>query len=160
MKINSIIPYLSLCFLALLPVFPVFADSGEQKRAQLKQTLNQHQGEVVYLDFWASWCGPCRKSFPWMNEMQATYREQGFTVISVNLDKERKLAEQFLQQSQARFPVVYDPEGVLAKQYQLKGMPMSFLLDRQGEVRVAHTGFFSDKRQQYEAEIKHLLTLK
>ena len=81
-------------------------------------------------------------------------------MISINLDKERRLADKFLQQTPAQFPVIFDPQGLLATQYQLKGMPMSFLLDRQGEIRVTHTGFFIVKGLQYENEIKHLLALK
>ena len=106
-------------------------------------TLKDLRGRVVYLDFWASWCTPCRRSFPWMNEMKAKYADRGFEIVSVNLDQERALAETFLQQVPASFTVVYDPAGELATRYGLKGMPTSFLIDR--------------KQKVYEAEIEQLL---
>ncbi len=120
-------------------------------------TLKDLRGRVVYLDFWASWCTPCRRSFPWMNEIKAKYADQGLEIVSVNLDQERALAQTFLQQFPASFTVVYDPAGELATRYALKGMPTSFLIDRQGRVRYHHVGFIVKKQKVYEAEIEQLL---
>jgi cytochrome c biogenesis protein CcmG/thiol:disulfide interchange protein DsbE len=120
-------------------------------------TLKELRGRVVYLDFWASWCTPCLRSFPWMNEMKAKYADRGLEIISVNLDQERVLAETFLQQVPASFTVVYDPAGELATRYGLKGMPTSFLIDRQGKLRYHHIGFLVKKQKVYEAEIEQLL---
>lgn len=126
----------------------------------LKQALAQHQGQVVYLDFWASWCGPCRKSFPWMNDMQQKYREQGFTIISVNLDANKALAEKFLLENPANFSVIYDPKGDIAQRFKIKGMPSSLLIDRKGQVQQAHNGFFSHKVELYEAQLTAQLAIK
>ncbi len=126
--------------------------------AELTSQLEQAKGKVVYVDFWASWCKPCRKSFPWMNEMLSKYGEQGLTVITVNLDKERKLADQFLAENPASFKVIYDAEGVTAKAFQLKGMPNSFILGRNGEVHSSHVGFNDQKQDEYEAALKQLLS--
>lgn len=120
-------------------------------------TLLDLRGRVVYLDFWASWCAPCRKSFPWMNEMAAKYGDQGLEIVSINLDKERALAEEFLRQVPAKFAVIYDPAGRLAEQYRLIGMPTSYLIDRRGEVRHHHVGFHTSKQGTYESEIQQLL---
>lgn len=120
-------------------------------------TLKDLRGRVVYLDFWASWCTPCRRSFPWMNEMKAKYADRGLEIVSINLDQERALAETFLQQVPASFTVVYDSAGELATRYGLKGMPTSFLIDRQGKLRYHHVGFLVKKQEAYEAEIKQLL---
>ncbi len=134
----------------LAPDFPIPARAGAA-------TLQDLRGRVVYLDFWASWCTPCRKSFPWMNEMAARYADQGLEIISVNLDKERALAEKFLREMPASFVVVYDPAGRLAEQYGLIGMPTSYLIDRRGEVRQRHVGFHVRSQDAYESEIQQLL---
>lgn len=128
-----------------------------QSQIDLQAVLLQHKGEVVYLDFWASWCVPCRKSFPWMNKMQQQHQQQGFAVISVNLDAEHSLAKAFLTRNNANFPVIYDPKGHIARHFKIKGMPSSMLIDREGKIRQSHSGFFSNKIKSYEAEITALL---
>ena len=124
----------------------------------LDQQLNNAKGKVVYVDFWASWCIPCRKSFPWMNNLAAQYQTQGLIILSINLDHSRVLADEFLAQIPANFPVIYDPKGNIAKKYQLKGMPSSFIINRQGQIVSAHVGFNEEKKAAYEQEIKALLT--
>ncbi|AXV67268.1 TlpA family protein disulfide reductase (plasmid) [Pseudoalteromonas lipolytica] len=124
---------------------------------QLAALLSQNKGKVVLLDFWASWCSPCRRSFPWLIEMQNTYREQGLTVIAVNIDVERADAEKFLTDFAVNFNIIYDPDAVIGRQYQLKGMPSSFLIDKEGIVRYQHTGFVINKLDQYEQHIKTLI---
>src|SRR5450755_860471 len=89
--------------------------------------LDKLRGRVVYVDFWASWCGPCRRSFPWMNVMQQKYGAQGFTVIGVNVDKRRPDAQRFLQQTPAVFSIVYDETGKTPEAWAVKGMPSSYL---------------------------------
>lgn len=122
--------------------------------------LSEYRGKVVYLDFWASWCVPCRKSFPWMNEQQSKYSKQDFVIIAVNLDKKKSLANTFLTDNPANFQVIYDPKGELAKHYQIKGMPSSILFDRNGKPVKAHTGFFVKKKAEYEQEIELLVQTK
>jgi cytochrome c biogenesis protein CcmG/thiol:disulfide interchange protein DsbE len=144
--------------------FPVFASTNQPApdfslpTAQGEIELNKLQGQVVYLDFWASWCGPCRKSFPWMKAMQSRYGRDGLKVIAVNLDKKREQAEKFLEELQAQFTVAFDPEGKVAEQYQLVGMPTSFLIDRQGRIHSTHIGFREPDKGRMEAEIQALLT--
>lgn len=140
------------------------ANAGDESQLNgqqgLTQMLEQHKGDVIYLDFWASWCGPCRKSFPWMNDMQNKYQQQGFTVISINLDAEHELAQKFLKENPALFTVIYDPKGLTTRQYKVKGMPTSYLIGRDGQIKKAHTGFFTKKTPIYEDEIKQLLSTK
>lgn len=124
---------------------------------ELSLLLAKHKGKVIYLDFWASWCGPCRKSFPWMNKIQSTYSPEQFTVISINLDNDKALAKAFLHTLPASFPVIYDPKGQLAKKYKVKGMPSSYLINSNGELVQQHTGFFNKKIKQYEYEITQLI---
>lgn len=116
-------------------------------------SLAQWQGKLVYLDFWASWCGPCRQSFPWMNDMQARYGERGLQVVAVNLDARRGDSEKFLAQVPASFPVAFDPNGETARRYAIKGMPSSVLIGPDGRVVRVHEGFRPEQRQALEAAI-------
>lgn len=120
--------------------------------------LEAHRGKIVWVDFWASWCTPCRRSFPWLNDVMARYGDQGLVIVGVNVDKERALAEEFLRDTPARFSIVYDPEGATAEKYEVLGMPSSFLIDRDGNVISSHIGFRRDERGNYEAAIVEALS--
>ncbi|MGR6872969.1 TlpA disulfide reductase family protein [Pseudomonas sp. HK3] len=122
-----------------------------------KFDLAQYKNKVVYLDFWASWCGPCRKSFPWLNEIETKYKKQGLVVIGVNLDTELDQAKQFLKDVPANFRVFSDPDGKLAEKYKLVGMPSSFVIDGKGKVRHRHVGFKQSNIDAYEKSIESLL---
>jgi cytochrome c biogenesis protein CcmG/thiol:disulfide interchange protein DsbE len=98
-------------------------------------------GHVVYLDFWASWCIPCRESFPWMNALLDKYRDKGLQVITVNLDKDPAAARKFMKAMNSTLPVVFDSAGSLAKLYNLEVMPTSFVYGRDGRLRTRHAGF-------------------
>ncbi len=121
--------------------------------------LAKLSGKVVYLDFWASWCKPCLKSFPWMKTMKTRYQDQGFEIIAVNLDKERRLADAFLANIEVNFKVAFDPAGDTAALYKLRGMPSSFLIGRDGKLHVTHVGFRDKDKSKVEAAIKRLLEL-
>jgi len=120
-------------------------------------TLADFRGQVVLLDFWASWCGPCRESFPWMNSLQQRFGEQGLKVVAVNLDDDSAAAREFLQQLPAQFTVLLDPDAQLPETFAVMGMPSSYLLDRQGRLRATHVGFHSQRIPDYENTIKTLL---
>ena len=119
--------------------------------------LRELKGKVVLLDFWASWCEPCRQSFPWMNDLQRRYGERNLVVVAVNVDQDRKLAEQFLAATPAGFRVEYDPVGTLAEKLGVETMPMSFLIDANGTLRSRHAGFKDTQRKEREAAIVGLL---
>ena len=119
--------------------------------------LQQYAGKVVLLDFWASWCSPCLKSFPWMNELQKKHGADGLVVLAVNVDQDRKLADAFLGKTPAQFKIEFDPNGTVARQFDVQAMPTSFLIDRQGKVRVRHAGFKEKNREQREQQIAQLL---
>ena len=119
--------------------------------------LSDYRGKVVYLDFWASWCAPCRKSFPWMNEIKQRYASQGLEVLAVNMDGQRGDAEAFLSAHPAAFTVAFDDQGKTATAYRVKGMPSSYLIDRDGKVREVHTGFRDDQREALEGMIRQAL---
>lgn len=125
---------------------------------EFEQAMEQYKGKVVYVDFWASWCAPCRESFPWMNTMQENYQAQGFVILSINLDAQPTLADEFLQQTPANFGIIFDSKGLLAKRFKLKGMPSSYLFNRQGKLISTHTGFNATKQKKYQREIIQALT--
>jgi thiol-disulfide isomerase/thioredoxin len=120
-------------------------------------SLEQFRGKVVYLDFWASWCKPCKKSFPWMRDMKTAYAEQGLEVVAVNLDKDRKLADAFLKAVDVNFIVAFDASGDSAAAYKLRGMPSSYLIGRDGKLYASHIGFRDKDKSKMEQAIKRLL---
>lgn len=122
--------------------------------------LGKLKGKVVYVDFWASWCVPCRKSFPWMNELHKKYKDQGLEVVAVNLDKSREPIDEFLTKTPADFTIAYDPNGTMATTYKVSGMPSSYLIDRNGQLQVSHIGFRDKDKEELEGKIKELLAGK
>jgi len=148
----------ALATLFLVAGFWAAAANSNADAQQFDPTL--YKGQVIYLDFWASWCVPCRLSFPWMNELQAEYGGKGLTIVAVNVDHDAAAAQQFLEQVPASFKIVYDPSGRIAQKYPLKGMPTSFLIGRDGTVRFEHDGFSNERRNEYLAHINALIAEK
>jgi len=123
-----------------------------------KVQLESQKGKVVYIDFWASWCVPCKKSFPWMHDIKQRYADQGFEILAVNLDKDRKLADEFLKEMDVNFLVGFDESGKCASDYKLRGMPSSYLIDRDGKVHASHIGFRESDKAGLEQAIRNLLS--
>ena len=121
--------------------------------------LSHHRGKVVIVDFWASWCKPCRQSIPWLNEMRTRYGASGLIIVGVNVDAERADAERFLREVPIEFEVVFDPQGELAKGFGIKGMPSSYFFDRSGKMVATHLGFRNAKKAANEVALKKLLNL-
>jgi len=119
--------------------------------------LSAYKGKVVYLDFWASWCQPCKASFPYMEKLKHMYGDKGFVVIAVNVDHAQPRAQAFLQAMNSDLDVVYDPKGELPAKYAVKDMPTSFLIDRTGQIRYTHNGFYPEQTPQYDAQVSELL---
>lgn len=115
------------------------------------------RGRVTYLDFWASWCPPCRQSFPWMDALHRRYRERGFQVVAVNLDHDRTLAEAFLDEQKPSFVVAFD-NGSVAHRFGVQAMPSSYLIGRDGQLLSGHTGFRDADRGRLEAAVRGALT--
>jgi len=129
---------------------PTFPDNTEI-------SLKDFKGRVVYLDFWATWCPPCRKSFPWMDEMHERYKDEGLSIIAVSVDKKRELIEQFIKKMEPGFIIAHDPTGTVAKTYQLRAMPTTYLINRNGQLVMTHMGFRSKDTDKLEATIQSLL---
>ncbi len=116
------------------------------------------KGKVVLVDFWASWCEPCKQSFPVMEELHRRYAERGLVIIAINVDENRPDMEAFLKKNAATFIVLRDANQKLVEKTGIATMPSSFLIDRQGKVRFQHTGFRgAETRKKYEEEIEGLL---
>lgn len=138
------------------------ANISEVDFTQLNDTITSESlaGKIVYVDFWASWCKPCFKSFPWMHEMQEKYAADGLTIIAVNLDKEASLSTSFLEKAPANFDLVFDSEASLAELFKVKAMPSSYLFGRNGNLEASHMGFQEKNRDLYEKELRILLGLE
>lgn len=140
--------------LALSPI--ATADST----ANVDLDLSEYRGKVIVVDFWASWCVPCRRSFPWLNAMSEKYAEDGLVVIGVNVDQEAGSAAEFLQKYPANFEIEYDQSGSLARKFGVQAMPSSFVIGRDGQTKAHHLGFKVKRQDEYEAAIVAALELE
>ena len=141
-----LLPAYHACAESKAPAFTLPSLNGEV-------SLSDYRGKVVYLDFWASWCGPCRQSFPWMQQMQEKYRASGVEFIAINLDENRQDAEAFMQKQGVSFTIVFDPSGTTPKLYKIPGMPSSFIIGKDGMILFSHVGFVANSREAYEKHI-------
>jgi thiol-disulfide isomerase/thioredoxin len=122
---------------------------------KLPETL---KGKVVLLDFWASWCDPCKASFPAMEELHKRYEAQGLVVIAVNVDEKKSDMDGFLKKNAASFTIVRDAAQKLVAQAGIATMPSSFIVDQEGKVRFVHAGYFGEEtKKQYQQQIESLL---
>lgn len=133
------------------------APAVELQGTQGKYKLSESKAKLTYLDFWASWCGPCKQSFPWMNSMQEKYGNKGLDVVAVNLDANTQDAQTFLKNMPANFKVLFDASGATPKQFGVKGMPTSYLIDADGNIVLQHMGFNDKDKVALEEKIKQVL---
>jgi cytochrome c biogenesis protein CcmG, thiol:disulfide interchange protein DsbE len=119
--------------------------------------LEQLRGRWVYVDFWASWCAPCKQSFPFMNAMRAKFRDRALEIVAINVDAKRADADRFLRQVPAEFSIAFDPAGETAKRFAVKSMPSAYLIDPKGRVRMVHRGFKSADAEAIEREIANAI---
>jgi thiol-disulfide isomerase/thioredoxin len=120
-------------------------------------TLASLRGKVVYLDFWASWCGPCRVSFPQLEQLRRDLGPRGFEVLAINVDEVEADALRFLQAEPVSYPVVRDGSGATPGRYGIQGMPTGYLVDRDGVVRLVHHGYRKSDGEQLRSHIVELL---
>jgi thiol-disulfide isomerase/thioredoxin len=144
----------AICFPSLLAALILAASP---RAAAPLENLGPVAGKVLWVDFWASWCTPCRRSFPWLNEMHTKYAARGLQIIAVNLDTERAAAERFLEETPAEFALRFDPSGTLAKEFDVQAMPSSYVLDAAGNVLSRHFGFKLASARDYEEAIVEAL---
>jgi cytochrome c biogenesis protein CcmG/thiol:disulfide interchange protein DsbE len=120
--------------------------------------LSEYKGRVVLIDFWASWCAPCKTSFPALDALYRAYEPRGLQVLAVNLDERRRDADAFLSEHPHTMPVLFDLHGEAPKAFGVQGMPTSFVIDRTGAIRFTHMGYSANIAQQYRQEIGLLLS--
>lgn len=123
-------------------------------------SLADFKGQVVYLDFWASWCGPCAVSLPELEKLRAQFHNKGFEVVAINLDQSEEDARRFLKNKKISYPILMDKKQKTPEQYGVVGMPTAFMLDRQGLLRETHTGFTLDDVDKIAKIIQRLLDEK
>lgn len=120
--------------------------------------LTDYKGRVVIVDFWASWCAPCKTAFPALDTLFREYHARGVEVLAVNLDERRRDADAFLARLPHAMPVLFDPAGTSAEAFAVQGMPSSFVIDPSGVIRFTHIGYSGDVGTTYRREIQQLLS--
>jgi peroxiredoxin len=137
--------------------------SGEAGNFTLKSAdgsnirLSEYRGQVVMLNFWASWCGPCRQEFPHLDTLQQKYTDLGFTIFGINVEQDRAQAEKVLRDIPVTFPILFDDGNQVSELYNVDAMPMTVLLDRNGVVRYMHRGYKPGYEVAYEEQVRRLV---
>ncbi len=133
------------------PAFTLTALSGGQG------ALSQYKGQVVLVNFWATWCGPCQQEMPLLDQMYKKYKPAGFTLIGVNVDKEEPAVKDLLARKPVSFPVLLDPANQVSKAYHVDEMPSSVIIDRKGDIRYIHRGYRPGDENEYQDRIRQLI---
>ena len=133
------------------PDFTLASNKGKNIR------LNDLRGKVVMINFWATWCAPCRKELPLLNNLYNKYKNKGFVLLGVNIDEKSSLAKKMIKELKINFPVLFDKTQSTSESYDLQAMPSTFIIDKNGVVRFAHYGYKSGYEKKYEKDVKSLL---
>jgi thiol-disulfide isomerase/thioredoxin len=136
---------------SLAPSFALPSRSGDMV------SLDKLKGQVIMLNFWASWCGPCRQEMPLLDQMHKRYSSLGFTLLGVNVEANTQDAEKWLTQTPVTFPVLFDKENKVSKLYDVNAMPSTVFIDRKGNVRYLHRGYKNGDESEYLNQIRALL---
>ncbi len=151
---------LTLCFAGQLaaaapsgpaPDFTLKSNSGENIK------LSELRGQVVMINFWASWCGPCRQEMPLLDQLYQRYQPMGFTLLGVNVEEDSAAANKVLKEIPVSFPVLYDNKNQVSETYQVRAMPSTVLIDRDGQVRYLHKGYQPGYEEEYQQQIRELV---
>ncbi len=119
--------------------------------------LSQFKGQVVMLNFWASWCGPCRTEMPILEKLHEKYKPMGFSMVGVNVEPDSKLAVEWLKATPVTFPILFDTKSEVSKLYQVAGMPSTVIVDRKGNLRWLHRGYKPGDENEYQDQIRALV---
>ena len=120
-------------------------------------SLDQYKGQVVMINFWASWCGPCRTEMPILDKLHAKYKPMGFTMIGVNVEPDSSLAATWLKSTPVSFPILFDTKSEVSKLYAVAGMPSTVIIDRKGNLRWLHRGYKAGDENEYLNQIRALV---
>lgn len=163
MKLKNTIIALVFCILAATslassglegqqaPDFALKSSTGENLR------LSEFRGDVVMINFWATWCGPCRQEMPLLDELYSRYQRVGFSLLGVNIDDDSRRAMQMIDELGVNFPVVFDARKDVSKLYEVEAMPVTVIVDREGTVRYIHHGYKPGYEDKYLDQIRSLL---
>ena len=162
--LKGLVKGLALATVFVLPAFaasssgpaPGFQLSGRNGKAV---DLSQFKGQVVMINFWATWCGPCRQEMPLLEDIYKKYKPMGFTMLAVNVEPDSKAAEAWLGKlsKPVSFPVAFDTESKVSKMYKVAGMPSTVFVDRKGNIRVMHKGYKAGDENFYLTQIRSML---
>jgi thiol-disulfide isomerase/thioredoxin len=119
--------------------------------------LSEFRGEVVLINFWASWCGPCRQEMPLLDQLYQRYNPIGFTILGINVEEDPGQAMKLLKDVPVSFPILFDTENSVSKLYHLTGMPSTMIVDRDGNIRFQHFAYLPGYEKKYEEQIKELI---
>ena len=150
---------LALLMSAVPLVFAV-SSSGPAANFTLKSAtgenirLSEYRGQVVLINFWASWCGPCRQEMPHLDALHRQYEALGFTVFGINVEQNRELADRILRDTPVTFPILFDDRNHVSELYDVDAMPVTVLVDRSGEIRFMHRGYKPGYEQEYERQVR------
>jgi peroxiredoxin len=136
---------------------PMAPDFTLKSREGVNIKLSELRGQVVMVNFWASWCGPCRQEMPILQQLYDRYLSLGFSLLGVNVDEQKGAADMVLSDIPVSFPVLYDDRGKVSKAYQVKAMPSTFIIDRDGRIRYLHKGYKPGYEEAYQKQIRELL---
>ena len=151
--------------LSMAPALPLLATSANQpapafelpSREGPQVNLSQYKGKVVMLNFWASWCGPCRQEMPLLDSIYRKYNKLGFVLLGVNVEPDSKAANDWLKQTPVTFPVLYDKESKVSQLYNVSGMPTTVFIDRKGNVRMIHVSYKPGDESEYLNSVTSLI---
>ena len=133
------------------PDFALKSSTGENLR------LSEYRGDVVMINFWATWCGPCRQEMPLLDELYSRYQRVGFNLLGVNIDDDSRRAMQMAEELGIDFPVLFDARKEVSRLYEVEAMPVTVLVDREGTVRYVHHGYKPGYEDKYLDQIRSLL---
>jgi len=133
------------------PDFALKSSTGENLR------LSEYRGDVVMINFWATWCGPCRQEMPLLDELYTRYKRVGFHLLGVNIDDDSRRAMQMIEELGVNFPVLFDARKEVSKLYEVEAMPVTVLVDREGNVRYVHHGYKPGYEEKYLDQVRSLL---
>jgi thiol-disulfide isomerase/thioredoxin len=165
LKIGQVAKGLALAALFVLPAFAATSSSGPAPAFKLSGRngkaidLSQFKGQVVMINFWATWCGPCRQEMPLLEDIYKKYKPMGFTMLAVNVEPDSAAAEAWLAKlgKPVTFPVAFDTESKVSKMYKVAGMPTTVFVDRKGNFRVMHKGYKPGDENYYLTQIRSML---
>ena len=154
---------LVLFMLAFTPLTLAVTATGPAENFTLKSAsgenirLSEYRGQVVLINFWASWCGPCRQEMPHLDAIHKKYQPMGFTVFGVNVEQDRKMAEKILRDIPVSFPILFDDSNLVSELYNVDAMPVTVLVDRNGDIRFMHRGYKPGYEDEYEKQVRTLI---